>query len=174
MITELVSIKGQIDDLGGTFDDYLSVCFTALLSAPDKTFNNLIQFKQSEYYMGTLTDSSTLFSFAEANYNDLVTSGQWVKENVDQTKDNAVLAALKMELRILKTAILSATTSNHNPKNISSQIADWRYIKQEGVEPIKHEDGKSWYWCPKHKCKNGQKDRLYVTHKPLKIKIISM
>ena len=165
MITELVSIKGQVDDLGGTFDDYLSVCFTALLSGPDKTFNNLIRAKQSEYYMGTLTDSSTLLSFAEANYNNLVTSGQWVKESVDQTKDNAVLAALKTELRILKTAILSAATSNHIPKNISSQIADWRYIKQEGVEPIER-DGKSWYWCPKHKGKNGEMTGLYVTHKP--------
>lgn len=164
MITELVSIKGQVDDLGGTFDDYLSVCFSALLSGPDKTFNNLIRAKQSEYYMGTLTDPSTLLSFAEANYNNLVTSGQWVKDNTEQGKDNAIIAALKTELRILKTAIFNAATTNPAPRNNISQIADWRYTKQAGVNTVER-DGKVFHWCPNHKGKNGEMTGLYVTHK---------
>jgi hypothetical protein len=164
MITELVSIKGQVDDLGGTFDDYLSACFSALLSGPDKTFNNLIRAKQSEYYMGTLTDPSTSLSFAEANYNNLVASGQWDKENGEQGKDNAVIAALKTELRILKTAILNAANTNPAPRNNISQIADWRYTKQAGVDTVER-DGKIFHWCPNHKGKSGEMTGLYVTHK---------
>ena len=83
MITELVSIKCQIDDLRGTFNDYLNACFSALLCGPDKSLNNLIRAKQSDYYMGNLTDASKLLSIAEANYNNLVTSGRcWVGEGI--------------------------------------------------------------------------------------------
>jgi hypothetical protein len=164
MITDLISIKGQVDDLRGTFDDYFSACFSALLSGPDKTFNNFIQAKHSEYYMGTLTDLSILLSFAEANYNNLVTPGQWAKVNGEQGKDNAVIAALKTELRILKTAILNAANTNPAPRNNISQIADWRYTKQAGVDTVER-DGKIFHWCPNHKGKSGEMTGLYVTHK---------
>jgi hypothetical protein len=168
MITELVTIKGQIDDLGGTFDDYMNVCFAALLSGPDKTFNNLICAKQSEYYMGSLTEPSDLLSYAEANYNNLVSTGKWAKQN-DNSK--ALIAALTTELKVLKTAILSTVTTNMKDSNIAnnhlnrSQIAEWRYTKQQGAEAVER-DGKTYYWCPNHKGKNGDLTGLYVTHKP--------
>jgi hypothetical protein len=82
-----------------------------------------------------------LLSFAEANYNNLVTPGQWAKVNGEQGKDNAVIAALKTEIRILKTAILNAANANPAPKNNISQIADWRYTKQAGVDTVEC-DGK--------------------------------
>jgi hypothetical protein len=164
MITELVSIKGQVDDLGGTFDDYLSVCFTALLSGTNKIFNNLISAKQSEYYMGTLTDPSSLLSFAEANYNNLVTSGQWMKDQAEKREDNAVIAALKTELRVLKTAILTAANILSAMRSNTSQIADWRFTKQADKETVER-NGKVFHWYPNHKGKNGKMTGLYVTHK---------
>ena len=164
MITELVSIKGQVDDLGGTFDDYLSVCFTALLSGPNKIFNNLISAKQSEYYMGTLTDPSSLLGFAEAKYNNLVTSGQWMKDKAETKEDNAVIAALKTELRVLKTAILTAANVPSAARSNTTQIADWRFTKQADKETVER-DGKLFHWCPNHKGKNGEMTGLYVTHK---------
>jgi hypothetical protein len=83
MITELVMMKGHINDIGGTFDDYMNVCFTALLSGPaDETLHHLICAKQSEYYMGILTEPSHLLAYyAEANYNNLVSTGKWAKQN---------------------------------------------------------------------------------------------
>jgi hypothetical protein len=166
MITELVTIKGQIDDLGGTFDDYMNVCFTALLSGPDKSFNNLISAKQSEYYMGSLTEPSELLAYAEANYNNLVSTGKWAKQD---NNSKAIIAALASELKMLKTVLLTAATNRSKDNNNNGaggfQIADWRYTKQPGADSVE-KDGKVYHWCPKHKGKNGEVTGLYVTHKP--------
>jgi hypothetical protein len=162
MITALTSIKSQIDDLGGTFDDYMMVCFSALLSGSNMAFNNLISSKQSEYYMGTLSDPAVLLSFAEANYNNFVISGTWNQVTVP---DPSIIAAMRTELTVLKTALLNATTqktnSEHNGKQ-TSEIAAWRYVKSQ--ESVKR-DGKIFHWCPKHKGKDGEMTGLYVTHK---------
>jgi len=159
MITELTAIRTQIDDLGGSFDDYMNVCFSALLSGHNASFNNLIAAKQSEYYMGAYTDPAALLSFAEATYNNFVTSGTWNKPSPE-----TIIAALATELRALKAAgKANVNTSNSNNNNTSSFIADWRYTK---TEPMVNRDGKTFHWCPKHKGKNGEMTGLYVTHKP--------
>ena len=116
--------------------------------------------------MGTLKDPSELLTYAEAIYNNLVTSEQW---NYNTSKDNSILAALKTELKILKTAILQSSISGNSSSNTSSSrnvphIAEWCYSKLTGQDSVQR-DGKNFHWCPKHKGKNGDLTGLYVTHK---------
>ena len=42
-------------------------------------------------------------------------------------------------------------------------IEKWRTIKSGDSKDF---DGRTWYWCPRHKDKDGKYDKLYVTHKP--------
>jgi hypothetical protein len=54
-----------------------------------------------------------------------------MNDQAEKRDDNSVIAALKAELRVLKTAILTAVKNAHSAsRNNTSQIVDWRFTKQ--------------------------------------------
>ena len=120
--------------------------------------------------------SRSLMDDAAAYYVNLKNTGSWKTE----MSRNSQLIALTTQLTELKTEMGKLSSNKAAPKVDESKPAGgkipsyvfelWRLEKVDNK--VEHNmverDGKTWYWCDKHKYNNKGviTNGMYVTHKP--------
>lgn len=154
---------------GGEHTDYTLNIFNALETANNAEFLSFVSTERNKWETSTVTatdreTSTALRSIILQKYNNMVQATRWKKT---EDPSSQIISALTTKVENLEMALSTATTSstttpsatNANPK---LRIPVWRTMKTEDKVV---RDGKTWWWCPKHKV-DGLFDGLYVTHKP--------
>jgi hypothetical protein len=75
---------------------------------------------------------------------------------------------LKKEVSQVKASVTSITLAPALTVPGSSKIEQWRPVKVNSNEEINkiEKDGKTFYWCDKHKYPMSETPGIYVAHKP--------
>ena len=165
MCVSMLKSKQDIEDMGGTHEDFVLNVFSAAERSKSSKFVQYVNRIRDEWESAE-TDAE-LFS-ADALIDKLTT--RW--NNMDASDSNATkmdppdakIIALTTEVSTLKTQIQSMQKGNGSGSGgggatKSFVIEEWRKTKSFGDSVER--DGKHWHWCSKHMNGSG----LYVTHK---------
>ena len=158
MLQHMKSVYEEIQEQGGTHEDYLLDVFRALKTAKNDDFLTLVKKQKTDWDTGTDIDVNVLAKQCVLHYNNLVKTKSWSETSAKEDK----LIALSTELKELKHTL--ATYNKDGPAQKStfqSRVPEWRLTKTLGDKVEK--DGKQWHWC--HKQHNDGKG-MYVTHAP--------
>ena len=123
----------------------------------------------------SVVTSQALMDDAAAYFINLKNTGAWKTE----VSCNSQIIALTTQLTELKTEIGKLSASKATPKLDDGKPADgpakyvfqlWRLEKiyNKAEHNMVERDGKTWYWCDKHRYNNKGviTNGMYVTHKP--------
>jgi hypothetical protein len=111
---------------------------------------------------------------AGSYYTNMVASGDWKLE----VGKNAQIIALTTQITEFKTAFnqikIDKSTKLHGedtPKQLCKQIFSfqiWRLTKLNNKKEFNtvKKEGKTYYWCDKHKHPDSEQSGMYVFHKP--------
>eukprot|EP00977_Amphora_coffeiformis_P029574 scaffold41624_cov405-Amphora_coffeaeformis.AAC.1 len=167
----------QLRARGQTSNDLVSNLFKGYLSCADRTFVNYIEKKQEDYDEGATFTHTELMNLAANKYKTLVQAGKWLSPSAEEQKILALEAKVAKFGKQKSEAQKSSSgkdkgktkgASDKGKNGKSSQKKDKKttpewMTKFPGDAFIaagrpKVVEGKSYWWCPKHK--------RFVQHKP--------
>jgi hypothetical protein len=177
---KLSELKGDIDQLnafvkvtedqlaarGETTNDLLANLFKGYLSSKDSTFCRYIEKKQEDYDDGTTFTVDSLMNLASNKFKTLMESGKWMAPTDDQAK----IIALEAKLGKLDKKPTSNSNSSRQSNSKKSSSGKGKSSKKQGTkkeipawmtqwpgkefvdaDQSKVKDGKTYWWCKKHK-----------------------
>ncbi len=120
-----------------------------------------------------IVTSQSLMDDASTYYTNMVASGDWKSEVNKHAQIIALttqITELKKEFNKVKAAknIIPTPSWSTPTGSGSSKFEQWRLEKVDNKEEFNMvvRDGKTYYWCDKHKFPTSNVQWMYVFHKP--------
>jgi hypothetical protein len=172
--------QDQLSARGETTHDLLANPFKGCLSSKDPTFCRHIEKKQEDCDDGTVFTVDSLMNLASNKFKTLMEAGKWMAPNDMQSKILALESKLgRMGRSSQGSSSNNSSRSNsgrsnrnnsnrgnsnqatssggnssgnrRNQREIPSWMKKWPGQAFVAGNKVKHKDGKSYWWCKKHK-----------------------
>ncbi len=119
-----------------------------------------------------IVTSQSLMDDASTYYTNMVASGDWKSEVNKHAQIIALttqLTELKKEFNEVKSAKIITPPTPTPSGSGSNKFEQWRLEKVNNKEEFNMvvRDGKTYYWCDKHKYPSSNVQGMYVFHKPI-------
>ena len=179
-------VKQRVQDLtcrGATYSGLILNLFQAYKSVTDSDFVAYISLKETAYLHSELKlTSDKLMLIAETDFKIRVEKGTWGQLSAEQQQIVALSAELKKFKNKSASSYSNPSTSNNGGKDANQQNKNggkkdnkknkksdkskkdkdskwaWKKAPPANGESTKTFEGKTYYWCPKHKA--------WTLHKP--------
>ena len=183
MLTEFESIVVEIQSrLKGsiTEDEQISALWRCLETMTEEKFAKIVFDEKRDYRNSTVAAKSScteLIRLFKKEQTNMEADKIWNKPSEKDEKIIALTSILNSVVQSVNNAIstnssgIAGGSGSHddNPPNKRSKrskgVPAWKYQNPEGLTECK-QDGKTWFWCPKHNNPNDGVDGMWVRHKP--------
>jgi hypothetical protein len=166
-------------EIGAQYDNDINLFFDSVKSVKLQIDNIFVQLKnellphdfksqftslERYWQMGKeIVTSQSLMDDASTYYTNMVASGSWKSE----VNKHAQIIALTTQITELKKEF-NKTKAAKNAIPASNKFEMWRLEKVDNKEEFNMvvKDGKTYYWCDKHKYPSYDVQGMCVFHKP--------
>ena len=145
-----------------THNDYLMHLFDALETVRNTKFHLFIENERRAFETNRCSKNygpKDLIRAAREVYNNLIDQDMY--DSSKETKKRTKKEGEKPEASRLLAFLTTAIQGTKKKGGQWSEIEDWRFEKTQDTIS---KNGKTWWWCDKHKGRNQEVTGMYVRH----------